>query len=383
MAGTPHVMLACESLAQAGGVERFVCGLANAFSRQGMRVSVATAAPLPSAWPYPLDEAVARCAGGSAGGTRLDGSGSGAEPHWQIMRTQWHIGRTIARLAREARPDVLVLNGLTTAASVLLADRSLAARSICCDHNHFDARSRPWRWLRERLYPQVAAVVSLTEADAARFRALNPRTEVIPNASAVHADAPALPAEPRVLAVGRLVAQKGMDQLLAAWPRVVAAVPDARLRIVGDGPLRAALQAQAAAAGVSDSVEWVVHTDRMADEYRAAALFVLPSRYEGMPLALLEAQAMGVPSVAFDCPTGPAEVLSPQTGVLVPSGDTAALAQAMVQVLSDPARRRAMARAAIERSREQFSPERQVARWAALVRSVARRLPASGQEVAA
>ena len=383
MPGSPHVMLACESLAQAGGVERFVCGLANAFSRQGMRVSVATAASLPSTWPYPLDEAVARSGGMPTAGTRLGGVGAGPESHWQIARTQWRIGRTIARLAREARPDVLVLNGLTTAASVLLADRALAARSICCDHNHFDARSRPWRWLRERLYPQVAAVVSLTQADAARFMALNPRTLVIPNASVLSAEVSALPSEPSVLAVGRLVAQKGMDLLLAAWPRVLAAVPAARLRIVGDGPLRAQLQAEAAAAAFAGSVEWVSHTDRMADEYRAAAVFVLPSRYEGMPLALLEAQAMGVPSVAFDCPTGPAEVLSPQTGVLVRPGDTAALAEAVIQLLRDPARRRAMGEAALDRNRALFSVERQVARWAELVRAVAARVSAVSREVAA
>ncbi|MGM9488972.1 glycosyltransferase [Ideonella sp. YS5] len=382
MATTPHVMLACESLALAGGVERFVCGLANAFSRQGMQVSVATAAPLPADWPYPLDEAVTRLGGLPGKSGRLDGV-AGHESHGQILVTQWRIGRTIARLACEARPDVLILNGLTTAASVLLADRSLAPRTICCDHNHFDARSRPWRWLRARLYPRVAAVVSLTEADAARFRALNPRTEVIPNASALSAEGPSLPRDPRVLAVGRLVAQKGMDLLLAAWPQVLASVPGARLRIVGDGPLRAGLHAQAAALGITGSVEWVAHSERMADQYRAAAVFVLPSRYEGMPLALLEAQAMGVPSVAFDCPTGPAEVLSADTGLLVPPGDTAALARSVVELLVDPARRQTMAEAALARHRAMFSAERQVARWTALVRSVASRTHGRGLEVAA
>jgi glycosyltransferase involved in cell wall biosynthesis len=378
----PHVMLACESLAQAGGVERFVCGLANAFARQGLHVSVATAAPLPASSPYALDDAVARLGGPAGGAGRLEGAAV-HESRWQILGTQWRVGRTIARLARETRPDVLILNGLTTAASVLLADRSLAPRSICCDHNHFEARSRPWRWLRARLYPQVAAVVSLTEADAARFRALNPRTEVIPNASALTAEVAAQPAEPRVLAVGRLVAQKGMDLLLASWPQVLTAVPQARLRIVGEGPMREALQAQAAAAQIAGSVEWLAHTERMADEYRAAALFVLPSRYEGMPLALLEAQAMGVPSVAFDCPTGPAEILSADTGLLVRPGDTAALGRSLVELLLDPARRQAMAEAALARNRALFSAERQVARWTALVRSVASRTHGQRHEVTA
>jgi glycosyltransferase involved in cell wall biosynthesis len=174
-----------------------------------------------------------------------------------------------------------------------------------------------------------------------------------------------------------------MDLLLAAWPQVIASVPGARLRIVGDGPLRAGLHAQAASLGIDGSVEWLAHSDRMADEYRAAAVFVLPSRYEGMPLALLEAQAMGVPSVAFDCPTGPAEVLSADTGLLVPPGDTAALARSVVGLLVDPARRQAMAEAALARHRALFSAERQVARWTALVRSVASRTQGQGREVAA
>jgi glycosyltransferase involved in cell wall biosynthesis len=147
--------------------------------------------------------------------------------------------------------------------------------------------------------------------------------------------------------------------------------------------LQAELQAQAAAAGVAGSVEWVPHTDRMADQYCAAAVFVLPSRYEGMPLALLEAQAMGVPSVAFDCPTGPAEVLSPQTGVLVRPGDTAALAEALIQLLRDPARRRSMGEAAVARNRTLFSPERQVARWAELVHAVSLRVSTASREVTA
>jgi glycosyltransferase involved in cell wall biosynthesis len=149
---------------------------------------------------------------------------------------------------------------------------------------------------------------------------------------------------------------------------VLAAIPGARLRIVGDGPLREALQAQAAAMQIAGSVEWLAHTERMADEYRAAALFVLPSRYEGMPLALLEAQAMGVPSVAFDCPTGPAEILSSDTGLLVPPGDTEALARGVAALLADPARRLAMA---------------EVARWTALVRSVASRAHGHRHEVTA
>ena len=362
-----RVLLLCDRLDLAGGVERFVCTLADHLAGQGAEVAVGTVATPREAMHYPLAPEVAVLQGGGA-----LGEASGA---WGRLRRQWRIGRSLARLAQRHNPDVIVLNGLTTACSVLLCLRwtapRLLARSVCCDHNHFFARSRWWQGLRARLYPRVAAVVSLTEADAPRFAALNRATFVIPNASSLSATVPAVPATPMVLAVARHVAQKGLDLLLQAWPAVLAAVPQARLRIVGDGPLTAALQQQARSLGVVASLEWLPPTGEIEAHYRAAAVFVLPSRYEGMPLALLEAQALGVPAVAFDCPTGPAEVLTPETGLIVPLGDTAALAAALARLLVDPALRARMASAAIVRSRSLFSPRLRDERWLALLQQVA------------
>lgn len=360
-----RVMLVCEGLDIAGGVERFVCETAAHLAAAGMEVAVATVDTPAAALRYPLPPAVRVLAAdapvAASRGPRV----------WRLLRAQWRTGRRLAALVRHERPDAVVLNGLTTACSVLLFGRDLAARAICCDHNHYFARSRPWRWLRARLYPRVAAVVSLTEVDAKRFARLNPRTEVIYNASALRADQPALPSDAVVLAVGRHVAQKGLDRLLDAWPAVCAAVPEARLRIVGDGPLQPELTAQAERLGIGEAVAWIAPTPAIESEYRAAAVFVLPSRYEGMPLALLEAQALGVPSVAFDCPTGPAEILGPDTGLLVPQGDVAALSMAIIELLQQPLLRERFAHAAMARSRERFSPDEHRRRWRSLLARVA------------
>lgn len=366
-----RVLLLCDRLDIAGGVERFVCSLANRLSQEGMAVAVGSVDTPASAVHYRLDASVRVLCGARPTPARDAPDASRWRRGWRLWRAQWRIGRSLSRLIRDEQPDVVVLNGLTTACSTLAMARRFSSRAICCDHNHFEARSRPWQWLRRRLYPRVAAVVSLTEADAPRFRALNPRTEVIYNASTLRADAPALPATPNVLAVGRHVAQKGFDLLLRAWALVLRALPDARLRIVGDGPLRAATERLAQELGVQSSIEWLAPTEHIEGRFREAAVFVLPSRYEGMPLALLEAQAMGVPAVAFDCPTGPAEIITTDTGRLVPAGDVDGLALALVSLLRTPALRERMGHAAIARSRAVFDPETHAQRWTALVRRVA------------
>ncbi|RQP21603.1 glycosyltransferase family 4 protein [Piscinibacter terrae] len=371
MAKPMRVLLLCDRLDISGGVERFVCALANHLSDEGMDVAVGSTDSERADIRYPLKEAVRVLAGDRKRPQPDSEAGTRWGRAWRLAATQWRVGRSLNRIIRADRPDVIVLNGLTTACSVLVLDRRFAKRTICCDHNHFAARSSMWQRLRAWLYPQVAAVASLTQADAAKFRALNQRTEVIYNASSLRAEVPALASEPVVLAVGRHVAQKGFDLLLQAWVSVAKALPEARLRIVGDGPMRADHERLAGTLGIAGSVEWMVPTRQIERQYREAAVFVLPSRYEGMPLALLEAQALGVPAVAFDCPTGPSEIVTPQTGRLVPLGDVASLASALVELLASPELRERMAHAAIERSRQVFSPREHEQRWTALVRDVA------------
>jgi glycosyltransferase involved in cell wall biosynthesis len=367
--GPIRVLLLCESLAVTGGVERFVCEMGDALAKRGMSVTLGTVDTPRERVIYPVDAAV-RVA--SAGG-RLpaDTSRSRFGRALTILRTRCVVATALGRLIAAEHPDVIVFNGLVTACSVLLLKRAARARSICCDHNHFTARSRLWQRLRAAIYPHVAAVVSLTEADLPKFAALNRNTRVVVNTSSLRADAPALAEAPGVLAVGRLQAQKGFDLLLRAWCEVVRDLPQARLGIVGEGPLGAELGALASELGVASSVRFIAPTDRIETLYREAAVFVLSSRYEGMPLALLEAQALGVPAVAFDCPTGPREILNADTGIVVPAEDIAALAGAIVRLLRDPALRARMASAAIARSRSVFSRERQVGAWAALIEEVA------------
>jgi glycosyltransferase involved in cell wall biosynthesis len=134
---------------------------------------------------------------------------------------------------------------------------------------------------------------------------------------------------PTAVCVGRLAPLKGQDQLLAAWPSVLAEVPDARLVLVGDGPMAARWRAIPVAA------QWHGHSDAVADWYTAADVVVLPSRAEGMALVPLEAMACGRSVVAFD--VGGVRQSVADGGAVVPAGDVAALAQAVAARLASPA----------------------------------------------
>ncbi|MET9902708.1 glycosyltransferase [Streptomyces sp. NPDC006446] len=140
------------------------------------------------------------------------------------------------------------------------------------------------------------------------------------------------PAAPLVVCVGRLCRQKGQDVLLEAWPSVLRRVPGARLVLVGDGPDAARLRAGAPgdvlfAGAAADAVPW----------YQSADLVVLPSRWEGMALAPLEAMACGRPVVMTDV-DGARESLprDHDARCLVPSRDPEPLADAIGALLSDP-----------------------------------------------
>ena len=168
---------------------------------------------------------------------------------------------------------------------------------------------------------------------------------------------------PLLFAASRLVERKGHEVVLRALPAVLEAQSETVWLIAGEGPLAEPLQALAAEVGVADAVRFLgrVDDDRLAELHAAADLFVMPSRpvrgmlAEGLGLAYLEAAAAGTPSVATTFGGIPDAVVDGETGLLVPPDDSDALAQAIVSLLGDPERRRAMGEAARERVLSEFT----------------------------
>ena len=173
-------------------------------------------------------------------------------------------------------------------------------------------------------------------------------------------------ADPILLVVGRLEPQKGHRILVDALPLVRREFPSVRVICLGEGALRADLERLAAETELADSVRFVGLQANVQDWLALADVTVLPSFYEGLPLAAIESLAAGRPMVATAVDGTPEIVLDGATGLTVPPGDPAALARAICRLLADPWLREKLALAGREWVLERFAEERQVQRTQAL-----------------
>jgi glycosyltransferase involved in cell wall biosynthesis len=232
---------------------------------------------------------------------------------------------------------------------------------------------------RHFIYP-LANAVTVQTTDGAEWLKRHTwikRPVVIPNAVRYLQDlgnrtdeaAESIP-RPFVLAIGRLHEQKGFDLLLAAFHRSGLTQAGWRLVILGEGPARPDLEQQAAALGLADAVTFPGFVE-VGQWLRRADVFVLSSRYEGFPNALMEAMQMQRACISFDCPSGPRDLIeNNRDGLLVPPLDVAALSEALQRLAADSALR---SRLGAEASKvgERFSAASVYAKWLNLIDAVA------------
>jgi glycogen synthase len=231
---------------------------------------------------------------------------------------------------------------------------------------------------RDRLLGQVLHsatwVTCVSAASLAHARQLVP--EIIPRSSVIYngvEEPPLLPVslpidQPRLLCLGRLAPEKGIDVALTAFASIVERFPQARLIIAGDGPSRMDLQRQATELGLAQAVEFIgwVAPLKVPALLNTATVVVMPSRREGLPLVALEAALMARPVVATRVGGLPEVVMDRETGLLVEERDSESLAEALLFLLEHPEVAAQMGSAARRRVREVFSFEQCVNAYDAL-----------------
>ncbi len=193
------------------------------------------------------------------------------------------------------------------------------------------------------------------------------RRHLVPNGIEVARFAAISPAPPPggplcLLSVARLAEQKGLDVLLRALPAVRAVIGPVTLTLLGEGPERSRLGTLAAELGLAEVVSFQGVVRDVRPFLAAAHAFVLPSRYEGIPLALLEAMAAGLPVVATAVDGNTDLIRDGVDGLLVPRDDPVALAQALVRILRDPDLAKRLGEEARRRARAGYTAEAMVER---------------------
>lgn len=359
----PRVLLFIHSL-HGGGAERVAADLSAHWADMGREVMVVTQASAEGD-VYTLHPKVRREVLHTAG------EGGGLRGIWSNVQRV----RALRRVIKSFRPDIVL--GMMTTASVLsvLACAGLSCRVIATEHTHPPSQTLSgfWQRLRRLTYPRAASVVALTRgtADWLAQHVPGSKLAVIPNPVRF----PLPRAEPvltpvsgdsrkRLLAVGRLHADKGFDLLIQAYAQLAASHPGWDLVILGEGDERPALEAQVREAGLASRIFMPGRAGNVGDWYESADLYVLTSRFEGLSNTLLESMASGLAAVSFDCDTGPREIIREGVdGVLVrPNGDVPALCKALDAVMRNDADRARMAQAAID-VRDRFSAARVLQKW--------------------
>lgn len=347
-----RILYCIPALYNSGGMERVLTQKVNWLAAHTQHeITILTTEPVPEGekkiW-FPLDERVKAII--LPVNFNADYNKPLPAKWWSHMDRMWLYKACLADYIRANKIDLCIsLGGKEIAFLHKLPCRTIAEMHFAMDQrrqlieaNHKNlfwsllGRIRTWQLVRA--VKPLERLVVLTEADKAAWeKAGCTNVTVIPNPCAINSRKSKVESRKTktVLAVGRLHEQKGFDLLLEAWQSVEKQYPEYTLRIVGEGPKRAELEAQIENLHLQH-VTLAGRAEDMAKEYAAASLFVLSSRYEGLPLALIEAMWSGTPCVAFDCPQGPAELLADGRGWLVPANDVEKLTQQIEYALSHP-----------------------------------------------
>ena len=292
-------------------------------------------------------------------------------PVWKRAYTAiWQRSTHLARLFRRENPDRIVafMESANLPAIIAGAMTGLLSRLRVSVRTNPSAIPRRWRWLIPSLYRVPECVVAPSIGVKKRLESMGIPTKrvlVIPNPVAPQAVAPSGVPSPfshsYVLGVGRLHPAKGFDRLVTAFADVHQ--NNLHLIVLGEGDDRLRLACLARASGVESRVHFPGLVPDVGPWYRHAHCFVLSSRYEGRPNALVEAMANGCASISFDCQYGPNEILEDgKSGLLVAQDDIEALTAAITRVVSDNALRQRLG-AEGRRRVARFSVERIAPLW--------------------
>ena len=360
-----------------GGMERVLANKANYLARHGYEVVIVTTDQRGLPPFFPLDGQI-RCI--DLGINYEENNGKPfANKLLHYPLKQYRHKKRLAAILEQEKPDVTISMFCNDAGFITrINDGSKKVLEI-----HFSKfkrlqynRKGLWRladlWRSrqdEKTVRRFDKFVVLTEEDKGYWGNL-PNITVIPNANTFATSQAAALENKKVIAIGRYTYQKGFERLIEAWNILSPGFPGWKLDIIGNGEERDKLQDLIHAYHLDGQVTLVSPTKSIDKVYLDASLLAMSSRYEGLPMVLLEAQAFGLPIVSFACKCGPKDIVTDgEAGFLAAENDIKGLAQQMAKLMENTQLRKQMGRKAKEASRR-YAEDTVMAKWMELFDSL-------------
>jgi GalNAc-alpha-(1->4)-GalNAc-alpha-(1->3)-diNAcBac-PP-undecaprenol alpha-1,4-N-acetyl-D-galactosaminyltransferase len=326
-----------SSSLKVGGAERVMSIIANYWAARGWRITILTFDDGSEPPFFDLDKRIEH----RPLGIKILGGYN--------LAALSHNLRQIGKLKKAiiaSRPKVVISFVNTTNIMTLLACRRINVPTIVSEHVYppLGGLNKFSQFLQKWTYRRAALITVQTHSGLAFFSGHNYETRVIPNPVAIpqsESIVSQLNTDDRhILAIGKLIPQKGFDLLIKAFAQVCDPHPEWTLTILGEGEMRSELEELCADLELEDRVFMPGVAKNIDAHLRKADIFALTSRFEGFPVTLCEAMACGVPVIAADCLSGPREIIHNNIdGLLVVSENIDALAVGLDLLMSDPGKR--------------------------------------------
>lgn len=315
-----------SALDHSGGTERVTTLIANSLAKQSFSVSIISSIGGTSPF-FKLDERIKIF--------------SLYPKAMSIKKNALGLIKRIRAVLVEENIQTLIVVDSINCVFTTIACRGLKVNHICWEHFNLNVNLGSkfrslGRWMAAKWCSQI---VTLTERDRKnwenKYQIKNKVTTIFnPSVCQMQQHTPSLDHK-TILCVGRLTQQKGFDLLISAWSKIATEFQEWRVVIVGSGEDELMLKEVALEAQLENTIIFAGQQKSVDSFYRAASFFCMSSRFEGLPMVLLEAQSYGLPIVAFDCDTGPSEIIKHEVnGFLVNKLDIDDMAMSLKKMMS-------------------------------------------------
>ncbi len=354
-----------SDITKVGGIERVTSTLVNEFiCNKEINVEIVSLFKGRSAPGYPIAENIPI--------HYLKHDAHGATPH--SLKRAINMFSTLSlvrKFFKNHNYDVVVVQSFPPALLSFFSGFN-RKKIIVAEHVYAEYYGNIINRFRTLIYSKFGKIVVLTTNDLKFFQCsgIGEKVTVIPNPVLPSSEPKSTCDNKRIITVGRLVYQKGFDNLIKAFKPISEHHPDWKLDIYGDGPLKSDLENLINEYHLEEKVNLCGLSSQIPKEFSTSSIFVMSSHFEGFPMVLIEALTQGVPCISFDCPNGPSDIIkNGVNGLLVENQNIHDLANAIELLIKNDNERKRLGNNAPD-SIKQFSKDIIIKKWYELFESI-------------